>query len=150
VVPKVGRVVYKINLPPTTLIHPVFHVSQLKRHIGNHTSEDVPPIYPRTPDLQPRTILERQMARRKTQTITQVLVHWDGLSPANATWKYIDELKLRFPQFNLEDKVGLKGGQLLPAEEDNEEEIRFLIQTKIVVISSLRTVSIIVKAHHFI
>jgi hypothetical protein len=90
------------------------------------------------------------MARRKTQTITQVLVHWDGLSPANATWKYIDELKLRFPQFNLEDKVGLKGGQLLPAEEDNEEEIRFLIQTKIVVISSLRTVSIIVKAHHFI
>jgi len=110
VVAKVGRVVYKINLPPTTLIHPVFHVSPLKRHIGNHTVEDVPPIFPRTPDLQPRTILERQMARCKTQTITQVLVYWNGLSLANATWKYINELKLRFPQFNLEDKVGLKGG----------------------------------------
>jgi len=59
VVAKVGRVVYKINLPPTTLIHPVFYVSQLKRHIGNHTVEDVPPIFPRTPDLQPGTILER-------------------------------------------------------------------------------------------
>jgi hypothetical protein len=32
-------------------------------------------------------------------------------------------LKLQFPQFNLEDKVGFKGRQLLPAEEDEEEEI---------------------------
>ena len=40
----------------------------------------------------------------KNKTVTQVLIHWDGLSPADATWEFTDELKLQFPQFNLEDR----------------------------------------------
>jgi hypothetical protein len=32
-----------------------------------------------------------------------------------------DELKLRFPSFNLEDKVGFEGEQLLQAEEREED-----------------------------
>jgi len=54
--------------------------------------------------------------------VTEVLVYWDGLSPANATWKFTDELKLQFPQFNLEDKVCFNGRQLLLAKEDEDEE----------------------------
>jgi hypothetical protein len=54
----------------------------------------------------------------KNKTVTQVLIHWDGLSPADATWEFTDELKLQFPRFNLEDKVGFKERQLLPAEEE--------------------------------
>jgi hypothetical protein len=38
---------------------------------------------------------------------------------AEATWEFKEELKLRFPEFNLEDKVGFEGEQLLQVEEDN-------------------------------
>jgi hypothetical protein len=57
------------------------------------------------------------MVKRGTQAATQVLIHWKGLSPAEATWEFIDEVQLRFPTFNLEDKVTLKDGDLI--QEDS-------------------------------
>jgi hypothetical protein len=61
------------------------------------------------------------MTRRKNQAATQVLIHWEGLPPADATWEFTDELKLSFPTFNLEDKVGFKGAQLLSVKEGEED-----------------------------
>ena len=49
------------------------------------------------------------------QAATQLLIHWAGLTPTEATWEFADEIALRFPQFDLEDKVHLKKGQLLQA-----------------------------------
>lgn len=44
---RVGNVAYKLQLPPTCLIHPVVHVSQLKRHIppGHQVSEDLSVVH---------------------------------------------------------------------------------------------------------
>lgn len=59
-VSKVGAVAYKLNLPPKASIHPVFHVSQLRKAIG--TSQPVsslPPqlAAPRDLVLEPEAIL---------------------------------------------------------------------------------------------
>jgi hypothetical protein len=74
---------------------------------------------PQIQELQPQAIMERRIARRRNQAITQVLIHWKGLSPADATWEIADEIAARFPEFHLEDKVGLMGEDLLHAANIN-------------------------------
>jgi len=59
------------------------------------------------------------LVREGVQAATQILIHWKGLSPTEATWKFLDDIQLRFPTFNLEDKVVLKGGDLI--QEDSGE-----------------------------
>jgi hypothetical protein len=121
VIEKLGVVAYKLVLPSSSTIHPVFHVSQLKKHVGNHVVQSSPPITHQSPTLQPLAILDRRMTQRNNQAATQVLIHWAGLSPADATWEFTTDLQLRFPTFNLEDKVGFEGEQLLQAEEGAED-----------------------------
>jgi hypothetical protein len=117
VIKKIGEVAYKLNLPSSSTIHPVFHVSLLKRSRGNRMVHHSLPDSPHEPLLQPQVIMDRRMVKRGTQAATQVLIHWKGLSPAEATWEFIDDVQLRFPTFNLEDKVTLKDGDLI--QEDS-------------------------------
>jgi hypothetical protein len=74
---------------------------------------------PQTQELQPQAIMERRIARRKNQAVTQVLIHWKGLPPADATWEIVDEIAARFPDFHLEDKVVLMGKDLLHVQTLN-------------------------------
>jgi len=104
---------YKLKLPASASIHPVFHVSILNKKVGNREVHATLPALPSEPLFLPQAILERCMVKKNQRATTQFLVHWAGFTPAEATLEFVKELALRFPQFDLEDKVHLKEGQLL-------------------------------------
>uniref|UniRef100_A0A2N9HL73 Chromo domain-containing protein n=1 Tax=Fagus sylvatica TaxID=28930 RepID=A0A2N9HL73_FAGSY len=56
--------------------------------------------------VRPQAILDQR--RRRNQQ--EVLVHWQGLSPADATWENLEFLRKQFPGYVLEDKDHAKEG----------------------------------------
>jgi hypothetical protein len=46
---------------------------------------------------------------RTSKGVTEVLIHSDGMSPADATWENLDDMQHRFPFFVLEAKDNFKG-----------------------------------------
>jgi len=97
-------VAYKLQLPDSATIHPVFHVSLLKKKVGNREVLSTLPSLPVESPLQPQAILERRMIKRNHQAATQMLVHWASLKPSEATWEFANDLVHRFPQFDLETR----------------------------------------------
>ncbi|GMY32311.1 Transposon Tf2-2 polyprotein [Fagus crenata] len=106
VVERVGAVAYKLKLPAESKLHSVFHVSNLKRKLGSQ--EEASTMLPVIGNLDglvplPQEILDRCTRRSKEE----VLVHWQRLSPVDATWEDAQSLRLRFPEISLEDKGAL-------------------------------------------
>jgi hypothetical protein len=85
VLARIGTVAYKLKLPISASLHPVFHVSLLKKKVGNREVYPTLPALPSEPLLLPQAILDRRMVKRNLQAATQLLVHWAGLTPAEAT-----------------------------------------------------------------
>ncbi|GMI82927.1 hypothetical protein HRI_001962000 [Hibiscus trionum] len=98
----IGKVAYKLKLPDNSRVHPVFHVSQLKKHIGSDLAHaDLPIIGPdRSISKEPFKILERRIERRGDRAVTEVLVEWTNSFPKDATWEVLHQLQAQFPNFN--------------------------------------------------
>eukprot|EP00253_Pinus_taeda_P031277 PITA_31277 len=79
---------YKLALPPTTKIHLVFHVSCLKKVIGNNCR-----IQTSLPELdeegsiwlQLDQVLDTRVKQLRGRMIKEVLVKWKDTSPEDAT-----------------------------------------------------------------
>ena len=100
VVDRIGAVAYKLELPSDSQLHPLFHVSQLKRKLGAQARMGTQlPIPSDSPTLEPVAILDKRMVRRGNRPATQVLVHWSNSFPEDATWEYLFDIQQRFPQF---------------------------------------------------
>jgi hypothetical protein len=96
VLAKVGSVAYKIALPASSSVHPVFHVSQLKKMApGTKVLSSLPS------DIDmPRyliKVLQRRVAPQGLNSVSQVLVQWSGWSPDLATWEDHASIVQRFP-----------------------------------------------------
>jgi hypothetical protein len=87
---KVGNVAYKLQLPDHSKIHPVIHVSQLKKAL--------PPSSEVSPDesllsihsdvvLVPEKVLDSKLSCIGASASPLVLVKWRGLPPHWATWE---------------------------------------------------------------
>lgn len=105
IIQRIGPVAYKLLLPEGSKIHPVFHVSLLKKQIGGHVQ--VQPVLPTVQGDKelllptPQVIMERRVKHRHVE----VLVHGEGLSPIEATWEDLENFKAKYPEFTLEDKA---------------------------------------------
>ncbi|KAI9165268.1 hypothetical protein LWI28_010709 [Acer negundo] len=105
-----GLVAYRIQLPPASQIHQVFHVSQLKKQIGAavFSSPTLPPTSTEGQMLvYPVAILSRKMVKKHNQVIAQILVQWSNTSPADMTWEDASFIRGHFP-----DALDLSGPQL--------------------------------------
>lgn len=104
----VGTVAYCLQLPPTSHIHPVFHVSQLKKAVA--LTDLVTPLHSQlSEDLELLVELDEVLNVRSTSadqvSAVEVLIKWKGLPIFEATWEPYELLQQQFPDFHLEDKV---------------------------------------------
>lgn len=102
VVQKVGSVAYKLQLPSQSKIHPVFHVSLLKKKLGDGVVvQSELPLTGETGQMQhePVAILDRRLLKRHNRPYTLVLVQWSNSIPEDATWEKWADLHQRFPNF---------------------------------------------------
>ncbi|KAB2071076.1 hypothetical protein ES319_A08G198700v1 [Gossypium barbadense] len=106
-------VAYKLDLPATAKIHPVFHVSLLCKCIGT-PEQQVTPLHlvdsTATLILQPVATLATRTVNRSGHSIVQYLIQWDGFPQDTTTWEDKDHMLRNFPNWNLQDKVLSKPG----------------------------------------
>ena len=102
VLEKIGTVAYRLKLPSQSRVHPVFHVSLLKKHVG--TTPIVAGSLPEfdqndiTP-LVPYKVLQRRQIKRADKLVTQWLIHWKGLESYEASWEDAEFVRSQFPEF---------------------------------------------------
>jgi hypothetical protein len=101
---RIGPVAYRLQLPPHSKIHPVFHCSLLKLHHGPIIAPgSLPPQSTNSqPIITPLAILDQKEDTTTDPPSKMVLVQWEGLPTEDTSWENWDSLKL---DYHLEDKV---------------------------------------------
>ncbi|KAG8473465.1 hypothetical protein CXB51_035759 [Gossypium anomalum] len=99
---QLGAVANTLQLPPGSRIHPTFHVSQLKKHIGSAPAQASLPVVDVHGALQKESvrIVDRRIVKKGTQVVIEVLVEWVDSFSEDATWEPLNSLQARFPQFH--------------------------------------------------
>lgn len=128
---KIGAVAYKLKLPEGSRIHPVVHVSMLKKAISPAT-EVCPDIPPAINDMEhvavPESILDRRLVQEDNHVISRVLVKWRDLLTHLATWEDVSAMEFQFSGLLAWGQANTYGGGNVtgadrPATTNTEEEI---------------------------
>jgi hypothetical protein len=94
----VGSVAYKLELPAESSVHPVFHVSLLKKVVSPiHQISSTLPDSLATTQI-PVQVLDARTISRGGTSIPQVRVRWSGCDDALATWEDLDAIRQQFPR----------------------------------------------------
>lgn len=96
IIGKVGKVSYRLELPESSKIHSVVHVSLLKEARGyTSTSPPIPLPVIQDPDcpVQPLEVVDERMVRKGNKTVRQVKVRWTNADPEASTWENPEELQ---------------------------------------------------------
>ena len=90
---KIGTMAYKLELPASLRVHPTFHVSCLKKVIG-----DKLPVQTILPELdeEGKIILETEAVTKtrsrqlRNRSISEYLIKWKNLSAEDSIWEDVN------------------------------------------------------------
>nr|MDZ8005329.1 RNase H-like domain-containing protein [Nostoc sp. DedSLP05] len=93
---KISDVAYALDIPNRGRLHDVFHVSCLKKQVGQGSSTQTE--IPITDEegrfvLEPECILEIASRQLRNRTTTRYKVKWKGMPPEDATWENEEFIK---------------------------------------------------------
>jgi hypothetical protein len=100
---KVGKLAYKLELPLELVgVHPVFHVSQLRKCLRVPEDEEVPIDVLDIQDTleykeNPIKILGYDTKETRSKTIPMCKVQWSNHTEREATWEQESDLRLQYP-----------------------------------------------------
>ena len=100
---KVGEVAYRLVLPPElSRIHPVFHVSMLRKYISDPSHVLQPQAVELSEDLTyeeyPVAIVDRQVVEQlRTKEIPMVEVLWSNHTVEDCTWEIEAVMRDSYP-----------------------------------------------------
>lgn len=92
IISKVGQVAYELQLPYTMQIHPVFHVSLLRRYYEREGQLPPPDPIVITNDQEEYEV-EEILAKRIRYKKPEYLVKWKGYKLHDASWESLDNLE---------------------------------------------------------
>ena len=119
IVARVGEVAYSLDLPASLSgVHPVFHVSQLRKyipdpsHVIDHSDLHIEPDH--TFVEHPIRVLDRRVKKLRNRVVPLVLIKWSRRGREEATWETEESLRASY---------GEVLGQLLAGYVDPDVDI---------------------------
>jgi hypothetical protein len=118
----INPIVYEVALPAESKIHPVFHVSQLRRALLLGTTPSLVLPTPTVDIVVPVKILAQKWTRTPSRRRARVQVQWSNTASRDITWEDKLELEQRFPATPAWGQaVSQEGGDVsVPPAPDND------------------------------
>ncbi|XP_058003752.1 uncharacterized protein LOC131180148 [Hevea brasiliensis] len=107
VIDRVGTVSDQLELPPSfSHVHPIFHISMLRKYIPNPSHVLQPNVVELNENLtfeeQPVTIVDYQMRQLRSKQIPKVKVLWRSQSVEECIWESEQNMRSKYPYlFNM-------------------------------------------------
>ena len=102
VLKRVGEVAYELALPyGLSGVHPVFHVSMLKRYHGDGNYiirwDSVLLDENLSYEEEPVAILDREVRKLRSREIASIKVQWKNRPVEESTWEKVADMQERYP-----------------------------------------------------